>query len=72
MRVKKGDNVIILAGKDKGKKGKIIRSLPKEEKVVVEGVNMLKKHRRPRKTDEKGSVIDVAMPIHISNVKKVK
>ena len=61
----------MLTGKEKGKKGKVIRSLPKENKVVVEGLNTVKKHQRPRKSNEKGSVIDVAMPIHVSNVKKV-
>lgn len=71
MKLKKGDNVIILTGKDKGKKGKIIRSLPKDSKVVVEGVNILKKHRRPRKSNEKGSIVEMAMPIHVSNVKKI-
>ncbi|OGI64227.1 50S ribosomal protein L24 [Candidatus Nomurabacteria bacterium RIFCSPLOWO2_01_FULL_41_21] len=71
MKLKKGDNIIVLTGKEKGKKGKVIRSLPKENKVVVEGLNTVKKHQRPRKSNEKGSVIDVAMPIHVSNVKKV-
>lgn len=71
MKIKKGDNVNIIAGKEKGKKGKIIRALPKENKVVIEGLNMLKKHKKPRKSGEKGSVISVAMPIHVSNVKKI-
>ncbi len=70
MKLKKGDNVIVIAGKDKGKKGKIARALPKEDKVVVEGINMSKKHQRPRKSGEQGSMIDLAMPIHVSNVKK--
>jgi len=70
MKIKKGDNVIILAGKDKGKKGKVIRALPRESKVVVDGINMLKRHRRPRKSDEKGSIVEMAMPLHVSNVKK--
>ncbi|MCF7833697.1 MAG: 50S ribosomal protein L24 [Candidatus Pacebacteria bacterium] len=71
MKVKKGDNVIVLAGKDKGKKGKIVRSLPSVNKVVVEGLNVVKKHKRPKTTNEKGSIINVSMPIHASNVKKV-
>ncbi len=70
MKLKKGDNVIIITGKDKGKKGKIVRSLPKKGKVIVEGLNMTKKHKRARKTNEKGSMVDRAMPIHASNVKK--
>ena len=68
MKLKKGDNIIAIAGKDKGKKGKIVRVIPKENKVVVEGINILKKHQRPRKTGEKGQVIKIAMPIHVSNV----
>ena len=71
MKIKKNDNVIILAGKDKGKKGKITRVLPKLNKVVVEGLNMVKKHQRPRRSNEKGSVISMALPIHASNVKKI-
>lgn len=68
MKLKKGDNVIIIAGKDKGKKGKLIKVLPSLNKVVIEGLNILKKHQRPRKTGEKGQVIKIAMPIHASNV----
>lgn len=70
MKIKKGDNVIVTAGKDKGKKGKVVKSIPKDNKVVVEGINMTKKHQRPRKTGEKGSILNLAMPIHVSNVKK--
>ena len=69
MKVKKGDKVTILSGKDKGKSGKVIRSMPKINKVIVEGLNMSKKHQRPRKSNEKGSMVDTAMPIHVSNVK---
>jgi large subunit ribosomal protein L24 len=72
MKLKKGDNVIAIAGKDKGKKGKILVVLVAKNKVVVEGVNMMKKHQRPKKSGEKGTVIDKAMPIHASNVKKVE
>jgi large subunit ribosomal protein L24 len=71
MKIKKGDKVIVLSGKEKGKKGTVIRAFPKENKVVLEGLNMLKKSRRPRKQGEKGSIVDMAMPIHVSNVKKV-
>ena len=70
MKIKKGDNVILITGKDKGKKGKIVRVLVKENKVVVEGLNMMKKHQRPRKSGEKGSMVNIAMPINASNVKK--
>jgi large subunit ribosomal protein L24 len=68
MKLKKGDNIIIITGKDKGKKGKIVRVLPAFNKVVVEGLNILKKHQRPRKTGEKGQILKIAMPIHASNV----
>lgn len=70
MKLKKGDNITVITGKDKGKKGKIVRVLVKENKVVAEGINMMKKHQRPRKSGEKGQMINVAMPIHASNVKK--
>ncbi|MBP9711705.1 MAG: 50S ribosomal protein L24 [Candidatus Pacebacteria bacterium] len=70
MKIKKGDKVKVLAGKDKGKTGTIARVLVKENKVVVEGINMMKKHQKPRKSGEKGSMINMAMPIHASNVAK--
>ena len=72
MHIKKGDKVIIITGKDKGKSGKVSRALVKENKVIVEGANMMKKHQRPRKSNEKGSMINVAMPIHASNVRKAE
>ena len=68
MKFKKGDNVIIITGKDKGKSGKITRILAKDDKVVVEGINVFKKHQRPRTSDAKGQVLSIAMPIHASNV----
>ena len=71
MKIKKGDNVTIITGKDKGKKGKIIRVLVSKNKVIVEGANMMKKHQRPRKSGEKGSMKNIEMPIHASNVKKL-
>ena len=70
MKIKKGASVTIITGKDKGKKGKIVRVLVKENKVIVEGSNMMKKHQRPRKSGEKGSMKNIEMPIHASNVKK--
>jgi large subunit ribosomal protein L24 len=72
MKIKKGDNVKLITGKDKGKSGKIVHVLVKENKIVVEGLNMMKKHQRPRKSGEKGSMVNMAMPIHVSNVKKVE
>jgi large subunit ribosomal protein L24 len=68
MKLRKNDNVIVIAGKEKGKTGKIVRVVVSLNKVVVEGLNVVKKHQRPRKTNEKGSMVNVAMPIHASNV----
>ena len=68
MTIKKNDNVIILTGKDKGKTGKVMKSFPRDNKVIVEGLNLVKKHMRPRKEGQKGQVIDQAMPIDVSNV----
>lgn len=68
--IKKGDKVIVLAGSDKGKKGEVIRSFPKTSQVVVEGVNVKKKHQKAKTSDGVGKVVDVAKPIHVSNVKK--
>lgn len=67
MKIKKGDNVIVVAGKDKGKKGKVVETFPKDSRVIIEGVSVLKRHTKNRKTG-KGQVIDKAMPIHVSNV----
>ncbi len=69
MHVKRGDNVIVLTGKDKGKKGVIVKAFPKLEAVLIDGVNMRKKHLRPRKQGEKGKTIEKATPVHVSNVK---
>lgn len=72
MKVKVGDNVRILAGKDKGKEGRIIKTMTKENKVVVEGINIVKKHIKPNRMNEVGSIVDVEAPIHVSNVKLVE
>ena len=68
MKLRKNDQVIIIAGKEKGKKGKIVKVIPTENKVIIEGMNMLSKHRRARKSNEKGQMINIAMPINASNV----
>lgn len=72
MQVKKGDKVKVIAGKEKGKTGVISSVLRAENKVVVEGLNIAKRHTRPRKAGEKGGIIEMAMPIDASNVKLVK
>jgi large subunit ribosomal protein L24 len=71
MHIKKGDTVKILSGADKGKTGKIIRSFPKLGRVVVEGVNLKKRHQRPRKAGEKGQIISFPAMIAASKAKKV-
>lgn len=71
MKIKVGDNVKIIAGKDKNKEGKVIKTLKKENKVVVEGINVFKKHIKPGRTNETGGIIDMEMPIHVSNVKLI-
>ena len=68
MKIKKGDNVIILAGKDKGKTGKVLKALPSVNKVIVEDVNVAKKHVRKTSNDKKGQIVNRNMPISISNV----
>ena len=66
-KIKKGDEVIVLAGKDKGKKGKIIKMLPKLNKAIVSDINKVKKHQKPG-NNEPGGIIEKDMPLHISNV----
>jgi large subunit ribosomal protein L24 len=71
MKLKKGDKVIVTAGKDAGKTGTIVRALPKENRVVVDGINVVKRHKRPTATNKKGQIIDKTLPIHASNVSLV-
>jgi large subunit ribosomal protein L24 len=71
MKIRKGDQVLIIKGKDRGKKGKVLRGFPKKNQVLVEGVNIKKKHRRPRREGEKGEIIEVPAPIYVSNVKLI-
>ena len=71
MKIKKGDNVVIIAGKDKGKKGKVVKAFPRDEAVVVEGLNMRKKHVKANRQGKAGQIIEKAMPIHVSNVQFV-
>ncbi len=68
--IKKGDTVIVIAGSDKGKKGTVAKSLPKTSQVIIEGVNVKKKHAKGKTTDAVGKIVDVTKPIHVSNVKK--
>ena len=68
MNVKKGDTIVVLSGKDKGKQGKILKSDPKGGKVIVEGVNVAMKHRKPRKQNEEGGIIKMETPIYACKV----
>ncbi|MEA2714995.1 MAG: large subunit ribosomal protein [Candidatus Parcubacteria bacterium] len=70
MHVKKGDLVEIRSGDDKGKTGKVVKALPRLNKVIVEGVNMVKKHERARREGQKGQTVERAMPISVSIVVK--
>lgn len=67
MRIKKGDNVKILSGKDRGKTGKILAVYPKENKLTVEGMNVITRHRRSRRQGQKGEKVRISMPIDVSN-----
>jgi len=66
MRIKKGDNVLIVAGKDKGKKAKVLRSFPSLGLILIEGVNVKKVHKRPKKQGEKGQVVETPVPFPVS------
>lgn len=72
MKIKKGDKVKILTGKDAGKTGTIIKSFPKENKVIVEGLNMVKRAKRSRAGKDKSQIIEMAAKIHASNVQAVE
>src|SRR5436190_568060 len=67
MNIKKGDTVLIITGKDRGKRGTVSRALPQVSKVIVEGLNIAKKHIRPQGQTRQGGVIEKAMPLHVSN-----
>ncbi len=68
IHVKKGDTVYVLAGKDAGSKGKILHVYPSKQQVIVEGVNVSKKHKKPRSRTQQGGIIEQESPIHVSNV----
>ncbi|WP_159722184.1 50S ribosomal protein L24 [Enterococcus sp. CSURQ0835] len=68
MFVKKGDKVKVISGKDKNKEGVVLEALPKKDKVVVEGVNIVKKHQKPSQAAPQGGIVELEAPIHASNV----
>ena len=67
-KIKKNDNVEVLAGKDKGKRGSVVRIIPKKDKVIVSGVNIVKKAMKRRSQQDQGGIVEVEAPLHISNV----
>ena len=71
MRVKKGDTVKVLSGKDKGKTGEVLEILPKTNKIVVKGINIIKKHSKPRKQGEEGGILSKEGAIHVAKVNVV-
>ncbi|WP_017815373.1 MULTISPECIES: 50S ribosomal protein L24 [Paenibacillus] len=71
LHVKKDDTVIVISGKDKGKKGRVIAAYPRENRVLVEGVNMITKHQKPTQLNPQGGRIEQEAPIHVSNVMHV-
>ncbi|HEU65695.1 MAG TPA: 50S ribosomal protein L24 [Chloroflexi bacterium] len=68
MKIRKNDTVVIIAGKDKGKSGKVRRAWPDEERVIVEGANMIKRHSRARRAARQAGIIELEAPVHVSNV----
>ena len=68
MKIKKGDTVVVLTGKDKGKQGEVKKSIPKAQRVVVEKVNMVKKAMRPTQANPQGGISSIEAPLHVSNV----
>jgi large subunit ribosomal protein L24 len=68
MKIRKDDTVVIIAGKDRGKKGKVRRALPNEDKVIVEGLNMIKRHSRARRAARQAGIIELEAPIQVSDV----
>ena len=68
MKLKKGDNVVVIAGKDKGSEGEVVRVMPSKNQVIVNGINRAKKHTKPNRVQQQGGIIDRDMPIHASNV----
>ncbi|HVS79533.1 MAG TPA: 50S ribosomal protein L24 [Candidatus Paceibacterota bacterium] len=68
MKIRKNDNVIVISGKDKGKTGTVVTAFPRENRVIVAGVNMRKRHEKTRRQDQKGKIVEKEAPISVSNV----
>ena len=68
MKLKKGDKVIVIAGKSRGETSTIVRTFPKKSMVVLDGLNLAKRHRKPTQAGRKGQIVEKPMPIHVSNI----
>jgi large subunit ribosomal protein L24 len=68
MNIKKGDTVLVITGKDAGRKGKVLKVIPKDNRVVVEGINKAKKHQRPSRAIPQGGILQIEAPLNVSNV----
>ena len=68
LKIKKGDRVVVITGRDKGKQGEVLKVLPQESRVIVQGVNVAKRHTRPSAANPSGGIVDKELPIHVSNV----
>jgi len=71
MKIKKGDTVLIISGKDRGRKAKVIEALPKQGRLLIEGINLRKKHVKPKKSGEKGQIVETPAPLNASDVKLI-
>jgi len=71
MKIKKGDQILVISGKYRNKRGGVLKAFPKERKIVVERVNLVKRHQKPKRTGEKGQIVEVPLPIDVSNVKLI-
>lgn len=71
MKIKEGDTVLIISGKDREKSGKVSQAFPKDNRIIVEGINIVKKHVRPKRSGEKGQRVEVPRPLNVSNVKLI-
>ena len=68
MDIRKGDTVLVITGKYKGRKGRVLRTMPSDDRLIVEGVNMMKRHTRPSSRNQQGGIVERERPIHVSNV----
>lgn len=71
MKIRKDDQVLIISGKDRGRKAKVIEALPKQSMILIEGINLRKKHVKPKKSGEKGQIVETPAPLNVSDVKLI-